>query len=76
MNDGEVDPRGKFLAATKVLRGLQVRMEPKEGIMFRVDKGGKVETVIEEIALPNGIGFTEDCKTMSVPPHTLHLSHH
>lgn len=67
MNDGETDPTGGFMAATKVLRGLQIRMQPKEGIMFRVDKGGKVETVLEEIALPNGIGFTKDCKTMQVP---------
>lgn len=62
-NDGEVDPAGRFIAATKILRGLPVKLL-KESTMFSVDKSGKVETVLEGLALPNGIGFTKDSKTM------------
>jgi sugar lactone lactonase YvrE len=65
-NDGEVDPQGRFMAATKVVRGGPIRLEPREATLFRIggDKGGEVQTVLEGLTIPNGIGFTGDGKTM------------
>lgn len=63
-NDGEIDPQGRFLAATKIKRGLPIEREKKEGTMFRVGSAKEAETVLEGLALPNGIGFTADGKTV------------
>ena len=62
-NDGEVDPRGRFFAGTKIKRGLAIDRTKKEGTLFRIGTGSGVETVLEGLALPNGIGFTADGKT-------------
>lgn len=60
-NDGEVDPQGRFLAATKILRGLPIEREKREATLFRVgETRGSAEVVLEGMGLPNGIGWTSD----------------
>lgn len=63
-NDGEIDPQGRFLAATKILRGLPIEREKREATLFRVGSGGGAEVVLEGMGLPNGIGWTKDGSTV------------
>lgn len=64
-NDGEIDPQGRFLAATKILRGLAIEREKREATLFRVGEGrGGAEVVLENMGLPNGIGWTSAGSTV------------
>lgn len=64
-NDGEVDPQGRFVAGTKIKRGLPIQREAREAVLLRFEggEGEKAEVVLEGLGLPNGIGFTSDGKT-------------
>lgn len=62
-NDGEVDPQGRFIAGTKIKRGLPMERGKKEGILFRVGVEKEAKIILEGLALPNGIAFAADGKT-------------
>ncbi|KPV77368.1 uncharacterized protein RHOBADRAFT_51234 [Rhodotorula graminis WP1] len=57
-NDGEIDTLGRFMAGTKPARG--EAMGKREEVMWRLDGEGKLDKVMDGLALPNGIGFSVD----------------
>ena len=59
MNDGGVDPAGRFLAGTM---GLDER--PGAGSLYRVDLDGSVHTVLTDLTISNGIEWTADGRTV------------
>ncbi len=59
MNDGAVDPSGRFWAGS-----MGVEHEPAAGSLFRVDNDGSVHKVVDGLTVPNGPAFTPDGRTM------------
>ncbi len=57
LNDGKVDPGGRFWAGT---------MDPKNknGALFRLDPDGSKHTMLTDIGISNGLGWSPDRKTM------------
>ncbi|GAA5986763.1 hypothetical protein JCM5350_000530 [Sporobolomyces pararoseus] len=67
-NEGETDPLGSFMAGTKPARGESMEGKEEE-VLWRVrggKEGEKVERLIERMGLPNGMGFSNDGKTLYV----------
>lgn len=65
-NEGETDPLGSFMAGTKPARGESMEGKEEE-VLWRVrggKEGEKVERLIERMGLPNGMGFSNDGKTL------------
>ena len=58
MNDGKVDPAGRFLAG---LMGQGA--EENVGVLYRFD-GTTAEPVLEGLTIPNGLGWSPDGSTM------------
>jgi len=63
-NDGEIDTLGRFMAGTKPGRGEP--MGKREEVMWRLDGEGKLDKVMDGLALPNGISFSVDKTKMCV----------
>ncbi|GAA5841136.1 hypothetical protein JCM9279_000552 [Rhodotorula babjevae] len=61
-NDGEIDTLGRFMAGTKPGRG--ELMGQRVEVMWRLDGEGKVDRLMDGLALPNGIGFSVDKSKM------------
>lgn len=59
MNDGEVDPAGRYWAGTKAYDNA-----PGGGRLFRLDAGGHVETVLESVTISNGLAWSHDGGTL------------
>lgn len=59
MNDGEVDPAGRYWAGTKAHDS-----RTGGGKLFRLDDGGHVETVLEAVTISNGLAWTRDGGTL------------
>lgn len=59
MNDGEVDPAGRYWAGTKAYDDA-----PGGGRLFRLDEGGHVETVLESVTISNGLAWSRDGGTL------------
>lgn len=59
MNDGEVDPAGRYWAGTKAHDDA-----PGGGKLFRLDAGGHVETVLEPVSNSNGLAWSRDGGTL------------
>ncbi len=59
MNDGEVDPAGRYWAGTKAYDNA-----PGGGKLFRLDAGGHVETVLESVTISNGLAWSRDGGTL------------
>ncbi len=59
MNDGEIDPQGRFWAGT-----MGWEAEPGAGALYRLDPGGEVTKMVEDITISNGLGWSPDGTTM------------
>jgi sugar lactone lactonase YvrE len=59
MNDAKCDKSGRMWAGS-----MQVRPAPGEGTLHRLDPDWQSHVVCEGLSLPNGIGWSPDCKLM------------
>lgn len=59
LNDGSVDPQGRFLVGTMALGD-----DSGAELLLRVSADGSVETLRDRMALSNGIGFSPDGGTI------------
>jgi len=57
MNDGKCDSAGRFFAGT-------LSPEPKNARFYRFDPDGSVHTVLSDITISNGLGWSPDNRTM------------
>lgn len=57
LNDGKVDPAGRFWAGSMDTAQIQ-------GELYRIDPDGSQHTVLNNIGISNGLGWSPDCKTM------------
>lgn len=55
MNDGKVDPAGRFWAGTMSMSG-----RPAAGSLYRLDEDRRVEQVLTGISVSNGLGWSPD----------------
>ena len=61
-NDGAVDSSGRYWAGT--MNDPMVTEPTDEGVVFRLDPDMTLHRVIENVTIPNGIGWSADDKTM------------
>ena len=59
MNDGACDPAGRFLAGT-----MAFDERPGAGALYRLDLDGTVTTVLDDLTVSNGIGWSPDGGTV------------
>ena len=59
MNDGKVDPRGRFWAGTMAYDG-----RPGAGSLYRLDPDGQVTRVLDGVTTSNGLGWSPDRRVM------------
>ena len=59
MNDGETDPQGRFWAGT-----MGWAAEPNAGALYRLDPGGTVTRMLDDVTISNGLGWSPDGRTM------------
>ncbi len=59
MNDGACDPQGRFWAGT-----LAEDFHPRGGALYRLDLEGRVELVLSDLTISNGLGWSPDGATM------------
>jgi sugar lactone lactonase YvrE len=59
MNDGEIDPQGRFWAGT-----MGWHAEPDQGALYRLDTDGTVTRMVEGVTISNGLGWSPDGTTM------------
>jgi sugar lactone lactonase YvrE len=59
MNDGAVDPRGRYLVGTVAPDG-----EPRTGALYRVDPDGSFTELLLGVGISNGIDWSLDAQTM------------
>ena len=57
MNDGAADPQGRFWAGT-------VADLPGAGTLYRLERDGRVEPMLDGLTTSNGIGWSPDGSTM------------
>ena len=55
MNDGKVDPRGNFWVGS-----LATNFEPKRGALYEIGAGGERKTILKDMTLSNGMGWSPD----------------
>jgi sugar lactone lactonase YvrE len=58
-NDGELDPQGRFWAGT-----MGWDAEPGQGSLYRLDPDGRVTTMLSDVTISNGLGWSPDGATM------------
>lgn len=63
-NDGAVDSRGRFWVGA--MNDFNVGEPTGEGAMFRLDPNLKLHRVLDKMVIPNGIGWSDDEKTMYI----------
>jgi sugar lactone lactonase YvrE len=61
-NDGNVDSRGRFWV--EAFGDPEIEEPGKEGLLMRLDAGGKLVRVVEGVTIPNGLSWTADGKGM------------
>ena len=61
MNDGAVDSRGRYWVGA--MNDPKVQEPSNEGVLFRLDPDLKLHRVLEEVSIPNGMGWSLDDKT-------------
>jgi len=59
MNDGEIDPQGRFWAGT-----MGWEAEPGAGALYRLDPDGHVTKMVDGVTISNGLGWSPDGATM------------
>lgn len=59
MNDGYVDPRGRFWAGT-----MSMSHEREAGSLYRLDADGRVTRMLERVTTSNGIDWSLDARLM------------
>ena len=59
MNDGEVDPAGRFWAGT-----MELGAAPGRGSLYRLDPSGAVTRVLADVSISNGLGWSPDERTL------------
>ena len=59
MNDGACDPQGRFWGGT-----LADDHHTGGGALYRLDRTGQTEVVLEDLTISNGIGWSPDGRTM------------
>lgn len=59
MNDGEVDPAGRYWAGTKAYDNT-----PGGGRLYRLDAGGAVTTELDAVTISNGLAWSADGGTL------------
>ncbi len=59
MNDGKVDPEGRFWAGTMALDET-----PAAGSLYRLDRDGRVHSMLPDVTISNGIDWSADAQTM------------
>ena len=59
MNDGACDPQGRFWGGT-----LAEDHHDGGGALYRLDRDGRTEMVLEGLTISNGIGWSPDGRTM------------
>ena len=62
LNDGAVDSRGRYWAGA--MNDPKVANFSDEGVLFRLDPDLQLHRMIENVTIPNGIGWTEDDRSM------------
>ncbi|MCJ1464336.1 hypothetical protein MMC07_002949, partial [Pseudocyphellaria aurata] len=62
LNDGAVDSSGRFWVGA--MNDPTVKKPTDEGVLFRLDPDRNLHRVIENVTVPNGIGWGVDNKTM------------
>ncbi|HEV3139391.1 MAG TPA: SMP-30/gluconolactonase/LRE family protein [Vicinamibacterales bacterium] len=59
MNDGKCDPAGRFWAGTMALDET-----PGAGSVYRLDRGGCVQTMLGGVTISNGLDWSADARAM------------
>jgi sugar lactone lactonase YvrE len=59
-NDGKMDPAGRFWIGTMSLGG-KVK---GAGALYRLDEGGRLTRVLDQLTITNGMGWSRDSQTM------------
>ena len=59
MNEGGCDPQGRFYAGS-----MAYDSRPGGGSLYRLDPDGTVSTLLDEVSVSNGIGWSPDDRTM------------
>ncbi len=59
-NDGKMDPAGRFWIGT-MSNGGSVK---GAGALYRLDEGGRLTRVLDQLTIANGMGWSNDQKTM------------
>ncbi|GAB3679625.1 CBU_1789 family Dot/Icm type IV secretion system effector [Salinarchaeum chitinilyticum] len=67
-NDVIADPEGRVFAGT-------MPTEERGGNLYRLDTDGELERVVEDLAIPNGMGFTPDLERMYFAESDARLVH-
>lgn len=57
MNDGKVDPAGRFWAGS-----LELSFEEGRGSLYVLEKDGSYRSVVEDLSLSNGMGWSPDAQ--------------
>ncbi|KAF9888809.1 hypothetical protein FE257_008385 [Aspergillus nanangensis] len=61
-NDGAVDSHGRFWAGA--MNDPKVKNPTNEGVLFRLDPDMKLHRMLEQVTIPNGIGWNDADDTM------------
>ncbi len=69
-NDGNVDSQGRFWAGSMYYKS---DTGNPGGSLYRLDKDGSVREMATNLAIPNGIGWSPDLKTMYHADTTYHV---
>ena len=70
MNDGAADPQGRFWAGT-------IADHPGAGVLFRMERDGRIDPVLDGLTTSNGIGWSPDGRRMYLAdsgPRVIHAS--
>jgi sugar lactone lactonase YvrE len=57
MNDASADPQGRFWAGT-------MANNPGGAALYRLDRSGRVETMLDGLTISNGLGWSPDGRTL------------
>jgi sugar lactone lactonase YvrE len=70
MNDGACDPQGRFWAGT-----LADDHHAGGGALYRLDRNGRTELMLDGLTISNGLGWSPDGETMYLADSGRHVIH-